>query len=185
MSTASIPHPLTPSDVERASERAGKHYELIDGELKKKTVGFKALLIAARITERLNARFYPGEGVAVVEAMIYCFGRPNHGRKPDVLYIRKNRLPDGKVPDGDLHVAPDLVVQVLSPGNTGIELEGKLDEYLEAGVPMVWIVNPDRRTLRVYRADGTTHLYRGDEAIENEPGLPGFRLVVGDVFPVE
>lgn len=174
---------LTAEDVERASERDGKRYELIDGELKEKVVGFEALFIASRIAERLNAALYPHYGAAAVEVMTYCFDRPNHGRKPDVVFVQLQRLPDGRVPRGDLRIPPDLVVEVLSPGNTGLEVEGKLNEYLAAGVSLVWIVNPDSRTIRVYRSDNTTRLYRGADVIENEPLLPGFRLVVADMFP--
>lgn len=183
MSAVTPPVRLTPTDVERASERDGKHYELIDGELKEKPVGTKALFIASEIRERLSAAFYPREGFAVVEAMVYCFARANHGRKPDVVYVRFNRLPTPSIPDGDIFVVPDLVVEVLSPSNSGVELEEKLDEYLEAGVPMVWIVNPDRRTIRVYRNDGTTKLFRDRDVIENERLLPEFRMAVADVFP--
>jgi Uma2 family endonuclease len=183
MSTLSLPIRLTPEDVERASARDGKRYELIDGELKEKQVGFEALFIATRISERLNAHFYPHEGVSAVEAMVYCFTRPNHGRKPDVAYVRINRLPSRTIPRGDLHIAPDLVVEVLSPGNSGVEVEEKLDEYLDAGVPMVWIVHPERRTIRIDRSDGTTRLFRATDVIENEPLLPGFRLMVDEVFP--
>jgi Uma2 family endonuclease len=93
------------------------------------------------------------------------------------------RLPGGRIPEGDIFVVPDLVVEVLSPGNGGIELEEKLDEYLDAEAPMVWIVNPSSRTIRVYRRDGTTHLFRSGDVIENEPLLPGFAMKVGDVFP--
>jgi Uma2 family endonuclease len=184
MTTLAQSPPLTPEDVDRASNRDGKLYELIDGELKEKTVGFESLVIATRISERLNAVFYPHTGVAAVEAMIYCFDRPNHGRKPDVVYVRMDRFPEKKIPKGDLYLAPDLVVEVLSPGNTGVEIEGKLDEYLEAGIAMVWIVNPDPRTIRIYRSDGTTRLFRATGVIENEALLPGFRLVAGEVFPV-
>jgi Uma2 family endonuclease len=183
MSTATPPVRFTPDDLERASARDGKHYELIDGELKEKAVGFRELVIATRIAERLNAHFYPATGVAAVEAVIYCFDRPDRGRKPDVVYVRMERLPGGQIPGGDLHLAPDLVAEVLSPSNGGIELEVKLDEYLGAGIPMVWIVNPDPRTIRVYRGDGTTRLFRSADVIENEPLLAGFRLVVGAVFP--
>jgi Uma2 family endonuclease len=94
MSTLTLPIPLTPDDVERASMRDAKHYELINGELKEKIVGFRALFIAGRIAERLNQRFYPAEGAAAVEAMTYCFQRPNHGRKPDVVYVARGRWPN-------------------------------------------------------------------------------------------
>ena len=183
MSTLTPPVSLTPADVERASERDAKRYELIDGELKEKAMGTRSLFIAHRICERLNTAFYPAVGFAVVEAMIYCFPRPRHGRRPDVIFAALDRFANRIIPVGDVFLAPDLVVEVLSPGNTGIEVEDKLNEYLDAGVPMVWIVNPESRTIRIYRADGTTRLFRGQEAIENETLLPGFRLVVGDVFP--
>lgn len=184
MTLLAPPVELTPEDVERASERDGKLYELLDGELKEKVVGFESLFIATRISDRLNATFYPQYGVAAVEVMTYCFSRPNRGRKPDVVLVQMARLPNGKVPRGDLHIAPDLAVEVLSPGNSAMELEEKLDEYLEAGIEMVWIVHPDRRTIRIYRrSNGTTDLFRADGVIENEPTLPGFVLKVGDVFP--
>jgi Uma2 family endonuclease len=115
--------------------------------------------------------------------MVYCFNGRDHGRKPDVVYVKLDRLPNREIPDGDILVAPDVAVEVLSPGNAGLEVDDKLDEYLAAGVALVWIVNPDRRTIRVYRQDGTTRSFRAAEVIENEPVLPGFRLVVGEVFP--
>ncbi|HSU67593.1 MAG TPA: Uma2 family endonuclease [Tepidisphaeraceae bacterium] len=183
MTTVAATTGLTPEDVERASMRDGKRYELIDGHLREKIAGTESLFVASRIAERLNASLYPDRGFAVVEAMVYCFGRPNHGRKPDVVFVSFDRLPARSIPSGDLHVVPDLAVEVLSPSNTGLEVEAKLDEYLDAGVPLVWIVNPDRRTIRVYRSDGTTHLFRGQDVIENEPLLPEFRMLTADVFP--
>jgi Uma2 family endonuclease len=59
----------------------------------------------------------------------------------------------------------------------------RLDEYLDAGDPMVWIGSPERRTIRIFRNNGTTKLFRADAIIENEPLLPGFRLPVSEVFP--
>jgi len=183
MSTLASPTSLTPADVELASERDGKHYELIDGQLKEKSEGAEALYVALRIAQRLNALYDPAQGLALVEPMVYCFGRPDHGRKPDVALFWKHRLPNGRIPKGDFHIAPDLAVEVLSPGNTGVDLEDKLDEYLADGIPMVWIVNPDRRTIRVYRNDGTTRLFRAADTIANEPLLPEFTLLVSEVFP--
>jgi Uma2 family endonuclease len=183
MSTLNPPIRPTPEDVERASERDGKLYELIEGELREKKVGTRALFIAGRIAAALNAAFYPHTGMAACEVMVYCFNGRSHGRKPDVVYVRLNRLPNSDIPEGDIFIAPDLVVEVLSPGNSGSEVDEKLDEYITAGVSLVWIVNPDRRTIRVFRKDGTHGLFHADAVIENEPVLPGFRLVVGEVFP--
>ncbi len=185
METLTSTPPLTPDDVERAAKRDQKRYELIDGKLKEKEVGFVALFVATRIAERLNAKFYPQAGAAAVEAMIYCFKKRNHGRKPDVVYVSNQRFAVGEMPEGDLFVAPNLVVEVLSPSNTGIELEQKLDEYLEAGVEIVWIVNPESRTIRIYRQDGTTKLFRAIDTIEGESALPGFSLKVSEIFPLQ
>ena len=182
--SALTPHTeLSPLDVERASERDGKIYELIEGKLQEKRVDLKARFIATLICGRLNSVFYPPTGFAVVGGMIYCFGRSDHGRAPDVAYVRLARLPGKQIPKGDLHMAPDLVVEVPAAGHVEIDSKGKVAEYLAAGVSMVWIVNPDRRTIRIYRNDGTTRLFRAQDVIENEPRLPGFRLLVGDVFP--
>src|SRR5688572_10244177 len=183
MSTLTTPVPLTPEDVERASERDAKIYELVDGELKEKRVGFLSLFVADQILARLNAHFFPKHGAAASELMIYCFGNRRHGRKPDVVYVSFDRLPEKRIPRGDLFVSPDLVVEVLSPHNTGFEVDRKLGEYLGAGISLVWIVNPENRSIRVYRQDGTHRLFTPNDVIENESALPGFRLVVGDVFP--
>lgn len=183
MSTLTPSVSLTPEEVERASERDGKLYELIDGELKEKRVGFKSLFVAGQILARLNGHFYPHEGAAASEVMIYCFNGRRHGRKPDVVYVKLSRLPNGAIPEGDIFIAPDLVAEVLSPGNSGEEMDDKLAEYLGAGIPLVWIVNPARKTIRAFRQDGTHHLFHANDVIENELALPGFRLLVGEVFP--
>jgi Uma2 family endonuclease len=185
MSTLTPAISLTPEDVERACERDGKLYELIDGELKEKKVGFESLFVAGQIIARLNAFFYPSIGAAASEVMIYCFESRRQGRKPDVVFIRLDRLADRRIPKGDLDVAPDLVVEVLSPKNSGLEIDRKLDEYLAAGIPLVWIVNPEKRSIRVFNQSGTQRLFRGGDVIDNEPALPGFRLAVADVFPAD
>jgi Uma2 family endonuclease len=185
MSTLTPPAPFTPEDVERASERDGKLYELIDGELREKKVGFKSLFIATRIAALLNSSFYPHAGVAACEVMVYCFKKKRHGREPDVVYVMFDRLPNRAVPDGDVFVPPDLVVEVLSPNNSGEEVDEKLAEYLGAGVPLVWIVSPARQTIRAFRQDGTQRMFESHEVIEGETALPGFRLALSDVFPAE
>lgn len=183
MTTRTASALLSPLDVEIASERDGKSYELVRGELRERRVGCLSRFVATRICGRLNAVLYPRSGVAVVGAMTYCFARPDHGRKPDVIYVRMDRLPGKRIPRGDLYVVPELATEVLSPEGSAFESQGRLDEYLEAGVATVWIVNPEGRTIRIYRNDGTSRLFRAGDVIEHEPLLPGFRMVVGDAFP--
>jgi Uma2 family endonuclease len=80
-------------------------------------------------------------------------------------------------------VVPDLVVEVYSPSNTAPKMREKLNEYLNAGVPLVWIVHPGRHTVAIYRPDEPfpTLLGAGD-VIEDLPELPGFRCRVADFF---
>lgn len=170
--------------IARASNRDGKRYEFVDGKLAEKQVGVEALFIASRIAGILNSSLYPKDGVAVVGAMIWCFGDKEDGRKPEVVFVKSKRLPDGRIPDGDLFIAPDLVTEVLSPTTRAIDLQNRLDDYLSAGIPIVWIVNPDRRTIRIYCSDGRTRLFEENATIEHEPVWSHLQFLVRDVFPV-
>jgi Uma2 family endonuclease len=184
MTLLNPPTRFTPEDVERVGKQDAEHYELVDGELKEKVAGTESLFIAGRICDALNTHYYPEKGFAVVEAMVYCFGRPHHGRRPDVTFVWRDRLPDRKIPVGDLTIVPDLMVEVLSPGNTAYEVDDKLTEYLAVGLPLVWIVNPALRTLRTYRNDGTTAVFKSADTLSAEPRLPGFALRLADIFPL-
>jgi Uma2 family endonuclease len=83
---------------------------------------------------------------------------------------------------GHLPIHPDLAVEVTSPGDSVYEVDQKIQEYLAAGVSLVWEVNPELRTILIHRQDGTvTRLGENDE-ITGENVLPGFRCRVGDFF---
>lgn len=62
------------------------------------------------------------------------------------------------------------------------DVEGKVDEYLRAGVSLVWVIDPLTRTVRVHRADGRLTDLRADDALDGEDVLPGFRCLVRDLF---
>jgi Uma2 family endonuclease len=115
--------------------------------------------------------------------MLRCIDHPDRPPRFDVIFLRRNGFPDNRIPDGDVQVVPDLVVDVLSSSIPAYASMARLEDALEAAVPLVWVVNPTGRTIRVYRAGMTTRLFRCGDVIENEPLLPGFRLVVGEVFP--
>jgi Uma2 family endonuclease len=106
---------------------------------------------------------------------------PDTVRGPDVAFWRITRQPD--VPDGYFEIPPDLAVEVLSPDDRRPRVREKIREYVAAGVPMVWLVDPDTRTVTVY-----TGRLRGlelDEADQLDGGdvLPGFACRVSDLFP--
>jgi len=98
---------------------------------------------------------------------------PDTVRAPDVAFIARERLPDSQA-RGFPALGPDLVVEVLSPDNRPGETLAKVGDWLEAGVRLVWVIDPERRVARVYRQDGTeTHL--GENGmLEGEDVLPGF-----------
>jgi len=107
---------------------------------------------------------------------------PDTVRGPDLCYYSNARWPLTEVGKGLPPVAPDLAVEVVSPGNRPGAMLRKVGEYLNAGVLLVWVVDPRSRTLTLYRPDATPVVLREDQAIEDLPELPGFRCEVADIF---
>jgi Uma2 family endonuclease len=100
----------------------------------------------------------------------------------DVVYISaevaaRNR-DDTTIVDG----VPVLAVEILSPNNTVEEINEKIDQYLEAGVPLVWIIDPHRRTVTICRPGQEPEFVNARQELSGEPELPGFRVRVADLF---
>ena len=98
---------------------------------------------------------------------------PDTVRAPDIAFVRRDRVPDPE-PLGFPEFAPDLVVEVLSPGVRPGEVLTKVGDWLNAGTPLVWIVDPERRAARVYRHDGSVTVVTESELLQGEDVLPGF-----------
>ena len=79
-------------------------------------------------------------------------------------------------------IVPDLAVEVVSPNDLSEEVEEKVDEYLRAGVRLVWVVHPQRKTIRIHRADGTVQDLRQTDELSGEDVIAGFRCPVSEVF---
>lgn len=108
---------------------------------------------------------------------------PDTVRGADVSYYSNARLPLSEISSGVPLVPPDLVVEVYSPSNRPGEMRQKINEYLDAGVAMVWVVHPERRTVALYRPDDPLPVLLGEgQVIENLPELPGFRCEVAEFF---
>jgi Uma2 family endonuclease len=108
--------------------------------------------------------------------------QPRHWRKPDVSFVRFGRLPDDKIPTGRMHLAPDLAVEVISPTEKAEDVETKLDEYLRAGVRLVWVLYIPTKNVWAYKLDGTAKLYRATDTLPGEDVLPGFAVPVAELF---
>ena len=108
---------------------------------------------------------------------------PSRVRKPDVSFIRRDRLPDGRVPRGITNLRPDLAVEAISPGDYYYEVDEKIADYFDAGIPLIWIVSPQTRTVLVYRPDGTIRRLRDTDDLTADPVIAGFRVRIADLFP--
>jgi Uma2 family endonuclease len=98
---------------------------------------------------------------------------PDTVRAPDVAFVRRERLATPE-PVGYPNVAPDLVVDVLSPGDRPGEILSRIGDWLSAGTTLVWVIDPDRRVARVHRRDGTEQTVRADQMLDGEDAVPGF-----------
>lgn len=115
------------------------------------------------------------------EVGIFTTRDPDTVRAPDVLFLSHERDALRKRRDGFLEVAPDLVVEILSPTDRPEAVRRKLDEYFAAGVRMAWVIDPATRAVRVHRPGGVRSVAAGG-VVAGEDVLPGFELSVDEVF---
>jgi Uma2 family endonuclease len=174
---------LTADDLLAMSDE--RDYELVDGQLRERTMGMESSWVAVTIAHLLYSLAQDGGlGWVFGEGTGFqCFADdPNRVRKPDVAFLRRTQLPKGPPRRGFCRVAPDLAVEVVSPNDTAYEVETKLAEWLDAGVSEVWIVVPHVQKVRIHRADvSETVLGANDEL--TTPLVPGFRCRVAEFFP--
>ena len=107
---------------------------------------------------------------------------PDTVREPDVGYISAEKLPLGIRITGYSEVAPDLVVEIVSPSDTVREMYDRACMWLRHGVRLVWVAYPDTRTVDVFRQDAATVTLSEDDVLDGGPVLPGFTLPVREVF---
>jgi Uma2 family endonuclease len=107
---------------------------------------------------------------------------PDTVRAPDVAFIRRDRIPATGLPRGYWPGAPDLVAEVISPSDTYTEVEEKVNEWLDAGVRMVLVLNPRSRTLTVYRSHTDVRRLTGSDVLTGGDVVPGFECRVSDLF---
>ena len=176
------PGTATEQDVIDIEERESRLCELVDGVLVEKTVGIYESNLASRLIYFLNAFVLKLE-LGVVTApdgmMRLAAGLV---RIPDVSFISWNQLPGRRVPRVPIaDLAPDLAVEVISPSNTAREMERKREEYLAAGVRLVWYMFPEQQEVHVYTADRHDVLTI-DHEISGGDVLPGFTLPLRQLF---
>jgi Uma2 family endonuclease len=161
--------------------------ELVDGEVREMApVGGVHGQVAARICRRMAEH---GErsvgGVVLVGDVGFVLELPydrERVRAPDVAFVTTARLREGRLPEGFIHGAPDLAVEVLSPSDNSADVQQKVRDYLEAGARLVWLIAPVARTATVYRADGSARLVGEGDHLDGEDVLPGLAIPLAELF---
>jgi Uma2 family endonuclease len=177
------PGTATEKDLIKVLDRENRPCELVEGTLVEKPMGFEESEIAVTIIILVGTFVRRHKlGIVAGEAgTIRLFS--GLVRIPDVSFTSWDRLPGRKRPKTPIPLlAPDLVVEVLSKGNTKPEMTRKLQEYFEAGVRSVWMVNPRKRTVRLYTAVDQSVLLAEDQSLDGGTVLPGFVLPLRELF---
>jgi Uma2 family endonuclease len=108
---------------------------------------------------------------------------PDTLRGPDVYFIRHERLPEGRLPDRWLEIAPDLAVEVFSPGDRWKDVWEKIHEYFALGVGEVWVIEPEKRQVHVIRPDAGPLVVEETGTLQSPELLPGFACPVANLLP--
>ena len=161
-----------------------KRTELVRGRLiVREPAGYSHGRVTMNLTIQLGIhvqRAGAGQLFAAETGFTLCRG-PDTVRAPDIAFVRRERIPD-PIPDGFPELTPDLVVEVLSPNDRPGETLAKIADWLEAGARLAWVIDPERRLARVYRADGTESLLAESDALDGEDVLSGFTCPLGAIL---
>lgn len=162
-----------------------KRTELVRGQLVvREPAGAEHGVVVGRIFHEISV-FVRAHNLGIVlaaETGFTLFTDPDTVRAPDAAFIRHGRVPD-PLPRGYFTIAPDLAVEVVSPGDTSRDVNDKVADWLAAGTRLVWCIDPRKQSAHVHRADRTATSVARDDVLDGEDVLPGFavqtRAIVG------
>jgi Uma2 family endonuclease len=162
-----------------------RRFELIDGERVERMLGVKAGRIAVLVMALLE-NHAKAQQVGLVFAAdcgyrIFPYA-PKLVRYPDISFVRRGRLPEGEPPDGLLRIVPDVVVEMVSSHDLAEEVENRVMDYVRVQVPLVWVIYPNTRCVRVLRQGGTCSQLSVADELRGEDVLPGFACRVEQLF---
>jgi Uma2 family endonuclease len=163
----------------------GFRYEIVRGELRKMSPGrHKHGRIAGNITASLGPHVVANQlgRVYVADTGFLIASNPDTVRAPDVAFVSQKRLDKAGDVDGYWPGAPDLLVEVISPGDTYTEVEEKVFEWLEAGARMIVVVNPRKRAVTVYRSLTDIVVLMEDDMLDGGDVVPGWTMAMKDIF---
>ena len=163
----------------------GYRYELLKGELLRMPPsggehGVTAMNIGGPLHQHVKKN---GLGLTFGAETGFLLARdPDTVLAPDVAFVHRDRIPEGKVAKSYWPGPPDLAVEVISPNDTYTEVEEKVREWLEAGTRMVLVANPRNKTLKVYRSIKDVVVLTVADELDISHVVPGFTCKVSEFF---
>jgi Uma2 family endonuclease len=159
-------------------------FELVHGRLVEKQMSSKSGIATVKLTIRLGSFVESnGLGELMSEVTFRCFpNEPKQVRRPDLAFIASNHL--SAVPEnGNVPIPPDLAIEIVSEGDTIVELEEKLIDYRAAAIPLIWIINPHARNIRIFRPGRRIEELGDADHLTGDHIVPGFSVPVSELFP--
>ena len=164
-------------DVER--------YEVIDGiRVEREPMGAFETVLASWLCHLLNS-FAAGKklGLAVNETLFVLHASRNLPRRPDVAFVSYTRWPAAVVArESAWNVVPDLAVEIVSLTNLAEEIDGKVTDYFQSGVHLVWVFDPDTGRVYVYQSPTQVSILERTDTLDGGEVLPGFQLPIVQLY---
>jgi len=177
------PGTATVEDVVRLRNSERRLYELVDGTLVEKAMGWQESFLAGILLQWLN-NFLDQHRIGVAtgpDGMTRLFG--DTVRAPDLAFVAWERMPGGRIPKEPVpDLVPNFVIEVLSAGNTYGEMSRKRREYFHAGVELLWMVDHRSRTVTVFRTPLDATVVTEGHNLDGGNVLPGWKVDIADLF---
>ncbi|MDB5348423.1 MAG: hypothetical protein JWP89_6800 [Schlesneria sp.] len=185
MSIASPPNTLTTAEELLSLNRGLARFELVQGEAKATSpAGFQHGVIVNRLSSLLtNVVNREGLGIILGAETGFILSRsPDTVRAPDVGFVTRERIERIGIPIAYFPEAPDLAVEVVSPGDTVTEVESKAEDWINAGTRLLWVVSPRSRTVTVYQSLANISVLTENHVLDGLTVVAGFACRVADLF---
>lgn len=185
MSAVADPPKLLTAEEFAARHDLGRYTELVKGEVidvppPSIIHGYVCGNISGALRDHVRAR---GLGRVVSnDSGIIVERDPDTVRGADVAYFSFERLPKGPLPQGYPEMAPEVVFEVLSPDDRWVNISAKITEYLVAGVKLVFVVDPDRRTAMLCREDVSPEVFGLNDELTFPGVFPDLRFSLRSVL---
>lgn len=175
---------FTAEELERLPDN-DRRFELVDGKLyEMPPAGARHGDIAMEIGALLRAHVRANRlgRVFAAETGFVLRHDPDTVRTPDAAFVAEERIPAEGPPDSYFDLAPDLAVEVVSPGDRARQIRDKVQDWLRSGTRLVWVIYPSRRTVIVHRARQEQVTLSEGDTLDGGEVVPGFECRVNELF---